>query len=220
MQSPRHLPLIVLGRVAAGAAGFGVYQWVMPGSTPPPNPGVMTLAPSEKPMTMDEALEAKFEGLDDGKSHSLMDWQGKAVVVNFWATWCAPCREEIPLLVKLQAQYAAKGLQVVGIATDETDDKDVKAYLKRMVVNYPMLMGTDEVNRMVAGFGGDLIGLPYTLLLDRGGRVLKIHAGQLSPEEAQAMVDLALNGPGNTAPTPVTIPATPAASLKQGIAAK
>src|SRR5690348_5250666 len=187
MQHPRHLPLIVLVLVAAGAAGFGVYQWLMPGSTPPPNPGAMTLSPSEKPMSAQEALTTQFEGLEDGKNHSLMDWQGKAVVVNFWATWCAPCREEIPLLVRLQAQYAAKGLQVVGIATDETSDKDVKAYLKRMVVNYPMLMGNDAVNRLVAGFGGNLLGLPYTLVLDREGRVLKIHAGELSPQEAQGL---------------------------------
>ncbi|MFI4922000.1 MAG: TlpA disulfide reductase family protein, partial [Gammaproteobacteria bacterium] len=125
---------------------------------------------------------------------------GKAVILNFWATWCAPCRQEIPLLVRLQAQYAAQGLQVVGIATDETDEKSVQAFLKKMmVVNYPMLMGTDDVGNMVAGFGGTLIGLPYTVVLDRNGKVLSIHAGELHPEDAQALVDMALSGKVPTA---------------------
>src|SRR5579863_1220197 len=217
MQPPRHLPLIVLLLVASGAAGFGVYQWLAPGSTPPASPGAM--APNEKPMSPDEALGEKFDGLTDGASHALTDWHGKAMLVNFWATWCAPCRAEIPLLVKLQAQYAAQGFQVVGIATDETSEKDVKTYLKSMVVNYPMLMGNEDVGRLVAGFGGNLIGLPYTLVLDRDGRVLKTHAGELSPDEAQDLIRLALSAPGTPAPA-VTQPAPSVVSVKSGTAAK
>src|SRR5215469_10277115 len=139
MKPPRHLPLALLVIVAAGAAGYYVYQWVMPGSTPPPSQSVEVMGPSDKPMTLDEALDEKMDGLADGHRHTLGDYRGKIVLVNFWATWCAPCREEIPLLVKLQATYAARGFQVVGIATDETDKKDVQTYLKTMVVNYPML---------------------------------------------------------------------------------
>ncbi|MGE5625691.1 MAG: TlpA disulfide reductase family protein [Bacillota bacterium] len=220
MQHPRHLPLIILVLVAAGAAGFGVYRWLMPGSTPPPSESAVVMSSGDKPMTAEQALGDKMEGLSDGASHRLADWRGKAVLVNFWATWCAPCREEIPLLVKLQAQYAAQGFTVVGIATDETSDKDVKDYLKRMVVNYPMLMGNEDVGRLVAGFGGDLIGLPYTLLLSRDGKVLKLHAGELSPDEAQQLVALGLNLP-MPAPAGGSNPAPAAASGAQaGTAAK
>jgi len=127
-------------------------------------------------------------------------------LVNFWATWCGPCREEIPLLVKLQAEYAGQGLQIVGIATDETDEKKVKDFLKRMVVNYPMLMGDENVNSLVAGLGGNLVGLPYTLMLDRDGHVLKLHAGELHPDEAEQLVQTALILPAG----PVAAP--PAAS--------
>jgi thiol-disulfide isomerase/thioredoxin len=206
MQAPRNLPLIVLLLVAAGAAGFGVYQWLAPTSGPAPANGtpLTQAAVAPKPMSPDEALSAKYDGLTDGTSHTLNDWHGKVVLVNFWATWCAPCREEIPLLVRLQAQYAASGLQVVGIATDETSTKDVKDYLTKMVVNYPMLMGDENVDRMVAGFGGNLIGLPFSLLLDRNGRVLKLSAGELDPKDADAMVRAALAG------TP--IPASPVAT--------
>lgn len=218
MQAPRHAPLIVLLLVAAGAAGFGVFQWMNKAT---PAPQVQTdssaaMPPATKAMTADEALNLKMDSLDGSGSRKLADWKGRAVLLNFWATWCAPCRQEIPLLVRLQAQYAAQGLQVVGIATDETDEKSVQAFLKRMVVNYPMLMGTDDVGNIVSAFGGTLIGLPYTLVLDRTGKVLTIHAGELHPDEAKQLVDLALNG---AAPAPVTA-AAPAAATKIASTAK
>ena len=205
MQAPRHTPIVILLLVAAGAAGFGVYQWVMPGSTPAPAPSAMQ--PTDKPMTQAQGLSAKFDDLSDGGTRSLNDWHGKAVIVNFWATWCAPCREEMPLLVKLQAQYAAQGLQVVGIATDETDVKDVKTFLTKMTVNYPILMGDESVGRLVAGFGGQLIGLPFTLVLDKDGHVITSHAGQLDPQEAQALVQAALG----LAPAPAAASVAPKA---------
>src|SRR5579859_4618112 len=142
MQAPRHAPLIVLLVVAAGAAGFGVFRWMDRGSPAPQAETAAAMPATTKLMTADEALALKMDSLDGAGRKSLADFKGKAVILNFWATWCQPCRQEIPLLVKLQAQYAAQGLQVVGIAADETSEKDVQAFLKRMVVNYPMLMGT------------------------------------------------------------------------------
>ena len=200
MHAPRHARLmIVLVLVAAGAAGLVVYRKLTPVE---PNATVTSMpAPTEQPMTAEQALDAKFEDLDTGKSRALVDWHGKAVLVNYWATWCAPCRQEIPLLVKLQAKYAAQGLQVVGIATDELEADDVKTFLKRMVVNYPMLMGDESVGRMVGGFGGNLIGLPYTVLLSRDGKVLASHAGELHADEAEALVSQALGLP---APVPAS----------------
>ncbi|HEV2320897.1 MAG TPA: TlpA disulfide reductase family protein [Gammaproteobacteria bacterium] len=190
MHAPRHTPLVILLLVIAGAAGFGVYQWMAAPAPQAPAQGAMP--PAAKTMAPDEALKLKFDSLDGTGSRSLADFKGKTLLVNYWATWCQPCRQEIPLLVKLQAQYAAQGLQVVGIATDETDAKDVKTFLKRMVVNYPMLMGTDDVGSMVAAFGGSLIGLPYTLVLGKDGKVLAIHAGELHPDEAQTLVQAGL----------------------------
>ena len=202
---PRHVPLIVLLLVAAGAAGFGVYEWMATPVPPPLAQGAMP--PVAGTMSLSQALALKFDSLDGNSSRSLSDWKGKTLLVNYWATWCHPCRKEIPLLVRLQAQYAAQGLQVVGIATDETSEQDVKMFLKHMVVNYPMLMGTDEVGSMVAGFGGALIGLPFTVILDRDGKVLAIHAGELQPDDAEKLVRSALTSP---LPAPSTAPVQPA----------
>jgi thiol-disulfide isomerase/thioredoxin len=218
MKAPRHAPVIVLLLVAAAACGFGVYRWVAPGSAAPQQ-AANAMPAAGKTMTADDALNLKMDSLDGGGNRKLADWKGKAVVLNFWATWCQPCRQEIPLLVKLQAQYAGQGLQVIGIATDETDEKSVQAFLKRMVVNYPMLMGTDDVGTMVAAFGGTLIGLPYTLVLDRNGKVLNIHAGELHPAEAEQLVNLALSGQGPTAPSAATM-VTPATATRPVTAAK
>jgi thiol-disulfide isomerase/thioredoxin len=221
MQAPRHLPLIILLVVAAGAAGFGVYQWLAPTGPAPVDGMPLAQAPAmRQPMTQEEALSDKFEGLSDNTSHTLNDWHGKVVLVNFWATWCGPCREEIPLLVQLQARYAASGLQVVGIATDETDPKGVKDYLSKMVVNYPMLMGDESVDRLVAGFGGNLIGLPFSLLLDRDGRVLKVSAGELDPKDADAMVKSALAGAPTTQPKTSSLPAPTLGADKPKITGK
>ena len=114
------------------------------------------------------------------------------MLVNFWATWCPPCRKEMPLLVKLQAKYAAQGLQVVGIATDETSEDTVLSFTRHIMVNYPILMGPDHVSEMVAGLGGNLIGLPYTLLVSRSGKVLRLHPGELDPRETENWIKTAL----------------------------
>ena len=215
MHAPRHARLMIaLVLVAAAAGGFMVYRKLAPAHPEATVTSVPT--PIEQPMTAEQALDAKFEDLDSGKVRDLADWHGKAVLVNYWATWCAPCRQEIPLLVKLQAKYAAQGLQVVGIATDELEQKDVKAFLKRMVVNYPMLMGDESVGRMVGGFGGNLIGLPYTVLLSKDGKVLATHAGELHVEETEALVAKALGLP---APAPESTPAPVAATAPGKVAA-
>ncbi len=81
----------------------------------------------------------------DGKKHSLEEWRGKVIVLNFWATWCPPCREEIPLLIALQKERAAEGLQVVSVAID--NKTAVMLYRQSAGINYPVLMGGDEAPR-------------------------------------------------------------------------
>lgn len=198
--------LVIAILIAAVAAGFSVYEWLQP----VPKPRITTAAtpaPSEATtpaLSEDQAMHVALDDLD-GTPHSLADWHGKVLVVNFWATWCPPCRQEMPLLVKLQAKYAARGLQIVGIATDEQSEQDVRRFMRQMVVNYPILMGDDQVPGIISALGGQFIGLPYTVVVDREGRVIKIHSGELEPAEAEGLVRTALNLKPQPSQAPMTV---------------
>ena len=104
----------------------------------------------------------------DGKDVHLADFRGKAVLLNFWATWCEPCKIEMPWFVELQKQYGPEGLQIVGISADEGDSKDgVSEFAKKMGVNYPILLGKEAV---VDAYGGVQF-LPTTFYIDRNGKI-------------------------------------------------
>jgi thiol-disulfide isomerase/thioredoxin len=123
----------------------------------------------------------------DGVMRSLRDdWQGKALIINFWATWCAPCRREIPLLKQLATAHAAENFQVIGIAVDFRDK--VLEYAKEMQIDYPMLIGEQEALDAAAAFGVDALGLPFTIFTDTGGRVVALHMGELDAGEAAVIL--------------------------------
>ena len=105
----------------------------------------------------------------DGKTIHLSDFRGKAVALNFWATWCEPCKIETPWLVELQNQYGPNGFQVVGVSADEGDSKDdVAKFTKSMGVNYPILLGKEDV---INEYGGVQF-LPETVYINRDGKVV------------------------------------------------
>jgi thiol-disulfide isomerase/thioredoxin len=122
----------------------------------------------------------------NGEMKGLRDFGDKALIVNFWATWCAPCRREIPLLEKLQAEHGDEGFQVVGIAIDFRDK--VLAYADEMQISYPLLIGEQEALDAVAAFGVDMVGLPFTVFTDRQGRVVATHMGELHADQAEVFV--------------------------------
>lgn len=113
----------------------------------------------------------------DGKTISLADLKGKVVLVNFWATWCPPCRAEIPDLVKLQDKYRDK-LVIVGISEDEVDPAQVKAFATEQKMNYPIVMATTELRQIFKGVAA----LPTTFVLDTDGKIQMRHVGMLDPE--------------------------------------
>jgi thiol-disulfide isomerase/thioredoxin len=110
----------------------------------------------------------------DGTTISSSDWRGKVTIVNFWATWCGPCRAEIPDLVSLQKKYA-RHLQIVGISQDEVPPDVVKRFALEHRMNYPVVMSTPEVERAFPG----IYALPTSYVLDREGRIVQKHVGLL-----------------------------------------
>jgi thiol-disulfide isomerase/thioredoxin len=114
------------------------------------------------------APDFSLKNLADGKDVRLSSLRGKAVLVNFWATWCEPCKIEMPSLVDLQKKYGPQGLQIVGVAMDDADDKEISTFAHKMGVNYLVLRGTEKVGELYGGIEH----LPMTYYLDRSGKVV------------------------------------------------
>ncbi|WP_291983470.1 TlpA disulfide reductase family protein [Candidatus Accumulibacter sp. ACC005] len=121
--------------------------------------------------------------LDDenGLPQPLSQWRGKTLVVNFWATWCPPCREEMPAFSRLQRAYAANGVQFVGIALDSADS--VRDFSERHPVAYPLLMGGAKGVELAGQFGNSSLSLPYTIVLDQDGAGRLLRLGPLAESE-------------------------------------
>src|SRR6185503_8781765 len=122
----------------------------------------------------------------DDQPQPLDQWRGKVLVVNFWATWCAPCREEIPVFVKLQERHGAKGLQFVGIAFDQPGK--VTEFAREFGVNYPLLLGGTDTMEVMRAAGNRAGVLPYTLVIDREGRVVSREPGGVKEARLESLV--------------------------------
>jgi peroxiredoxin len=103
----------------------------------------------------------------EGKSVKLSDFRGKAVLLNFWATYCGPCKIEMPWFVEMQKEFGPQGLQIVGVAMDDASTKDIAQFAKEMGVNYPILLGKESVGQSYGGIGV----LPTTYFVDRDGKI-------------------------------------------------
>ncbi len=122
----------------------------------------------------------------DGKMQSLSGWRGKLVVLNFWATWCPPCREEIPDFIKLQNTYGKAGVQVIGLAVDNLDE--VKAFHRAEGMNYPVLVGEQDAFNILAEFGETTGSLPYTVVLNAEGKIVARKLGALDLARMEALI--------------------------------
>jgi thiol-disulfide isomerase/thioredoxin len=139
----------------------------------------------------DAAPEFAVKGMD-GKTVSLAEARGKVVLLNFWATWCGPCRMEVPDLVQLQTKYKDR-LQVIGLVIDDEDEAAVRNFAKRYSINYPIAMATNEMRFL---FGG-VPALPTSFIIDAQGRVVQKHIGLRDPVlyemEIRALLGLPIN---------------------------
>ena len=171
---------VVLG--LAGAAGGFFTGRLLDGGPEPPN-----LA--EQPVGLAEVGSRRpdFALPDlDGVLRNVQEWDGRVLVVNFWATWCPPCRREIPDFIALQEQYGERGLQFVGIAIDER--AAVADFVQELGVNYPSLVGQADAIELGRRLGNSLGALPYTVIVDRQGMLVFAKRGELSREQAEAVI--------------------------------
>jgi len=122
----------------------------------------------------------------DGKVQALSQWQGKTLVVNFWASWCPPCREEMPAFSRLQTKYAANGVQFVGIALDTADN--VINFSQQQPASYPLLIADSEGTELTRELGNSRLALPYTVVLGPGGEVKLARLGRVSEQELDTLL--------------------------------
>jgi len=170
--------LIAAAALIAGGAGFAVRRAGMTG--PASDDAVRSLLALELPDP-------------DGKPQSMRQWQGRVQIVNFWATWCEPCREEIPGLLRIGKKYDSKSLQIVGIAIDSADK--VKQFAKEFQITYPLLIGGLETVDLSRQLGNKVGALPYTLVLNQDGKVIRTHLGKISEQELDEVVGPLLGKP-------------------------
>ncbi len=177
--------LVVL--LLAASAGTGFYlQNQRQANTPPPAAITAKAHAATAPVT--PGVAAPDFSLPDleGDKRSLSEWRGEVVVVNFWATWCPPCREEIPAFVALQSQYGEQGVQFIGIALQQA--RELTDFVAEYHINYPILVGESEVIRLAQSLGNTVGGLPYTVIIDRAGAVQFVKAGPLTRQQAEAAI--------------------------------
>jgi peroxiredoxin len=126
-----------------------------------------------------------------GKPTSISSWNGKSLVINFWATWCAPCRREIPLLKTLAADWAERNLTVVGIAVDDPDK--VREFADRFKMDYPVLIGEQDALNVAAELGMASPVFPFTVFIDRRGEVVTLFVGELHRPQADLILSQVQN---------------------------
>jgi thiol-disulfide isomerase/thioredoxin len=190
---------IVVGLVVvlvAAAGGFVLQRALAPRPsltvTPTPTPTPPTAAPTAdaedapRRRVIPETLPDISMADRDGVTRSLRDWKGRPVIVNFWATWCGPCRDEIPLLKALRNQRKSEQLEVVGIAIDARDA--VLQYARDIGMDYPILIGEQEGYRAAEAFGVALV-LPFSVFADTKGRIVTLKIGELHADEAAFILD-------------------------------
>ena len=140
-----------------------------------------------------------------GKNVRLSDYHGKVVLLNFWATWCPPCKEEMPWFVDLQQRYGPQGLQVIGVAMDDSGEKTIASFAQRLGVNYPVLLGKESVAQAY----GDVQFLPDTFYIGRDGKIVAHVQGLINRKEIEETVKKALATNANAGMQAVRLPGTP-----------
>src|SRR4030088_1399781 len=171
------LALVVVAFVVALMLYVGLHMARRSGKLSTPRITRSTVAP-------DFSLESL-----EGKTTRLSDFRGKAVLLNFWATWCGPCKIEMPWFVELQQKYGSQGLQVVGVAMDDASKEDIAKFAKDMGVNYPVLIGKEAVGDSYGGIPA----LPETFFIGRDGKVVDKILGLRGKAEIEDAIKTALN---------------------------
>jgi thiol-disulfide isomerase/thioredoxin len=174
--------LVLLLALAAGIAAFFGSRSLMTAEDPPLPPATAAIQPAVVPDLRPDVRLADR----DGKMRALSEWNGRPAIINFWATWCAPCRREIPMLNALSHDPSYAEFALIGIAIDFRED--VLSYLTRTPIDYTVLIGEQDGLDAARAFGMESIGLPFTVFTDSRNRIVTIHVGELHRPQAEVIL--------------------------------
>jgi thiol-disulfide isomerase/thioredoxin len=173
---------LLLLLLACVAAGFFTGRMFWPQAQQPvPPPRVGQAAITQLP-------EIELRDLATGEPRRIAEWSGQPLLLNFWATWCAPCRNEMPLLEQLHQERAGQGPAVVGIAIDH--EEPVRTFVGETGVSYPILVGQEDAMSVAEAFGPAFVGLPLTVIAAPGGEILASHMGELHAADLARIVEV------------------------------
>jgi thiol-disulfide isomerase/thioredoxin len=176
--------LVFASALVALMAGALFYAARIPVESAPPPAEII-----EQPPAMEVATHPSFALPDvDGVSHDFSEWQGKNRILNFWATWCAPCRREIPILKAFQEEQGDNGFQVIGIAVDFPEP--VARYAEAAEFNYPILVGEQDAMAVAESSGVEFVGLPFTMFVASDGELLSAYIGELHQSHLDTVIDV------------------------------
>lgn len=174
--SPQRRRALAYGVAAVTAAGAGIWAGVrlLAGGAAP--------EPDQRASPLDDTAYPDLSG----KPRRIVEWRGKVVAVNFWATWCAPCLEEIPMFQDVRRKHASKGFEIVGIAVDNATK--VAEFSRKLDISYPILVADGSGLELIRKLGNTSGGLPYTAFLDREGRPVRSKLGAFTRPELDALL--------------------------------
>jgi peroxiredoxin len=174
------------------SVGVALVGWLAYSATSNPSVGSARSGPSTVPVEsaavtavrdMQEAPDFELKDTQ-GKTHKLSDYRGKVVLLNFWATWCKPCKVELPDVIGLQDDYGVNGLQVLGISVDDNGAEVLPPFIVKWKINYPILLGTREVGESYGGIAG----IPTTFLIDKKGKIVTNFVGARTRQDFESQI--------------------------------
>ena len=181
------IPALILAATFAGAGGFLAIESFF--SSAGSDSSATVAAASREAVRGRRAMLRPDFSLQDltGRTRTAAEWDGRLLLVNFWAPWCAPCREEIPALMAARNRYREQGFEVLGIAIDDPDK--VAAFVREQGMDYPVLLAQEQGLALTRAFGNSIGALPFSALVTRDGRVVFTRRGVLGSEELQALIE-------------------------------
>ncbi len=178
----KNIILFAVVIIVAGSAGFGVQRYLQNDSRnlPPIAPKAVSnqVIGSKRPAFELHDLEGKLRNIDE--------WNGKVLLINFWATWCPPCKKEMPAFIELHEQYQAQGFEILGIALD--DKESVQDFVDTLGVNYTVMPAEHKGIELSADYGNRIGALPFSVFIDRNGKIIATKAGELKKQQVEDII--------------------------------